>query len=139
MGASLDPILVMREFIQASASSAYTAVAGRIYAHAVPQQNMGLPCITVDIQSGVSDPQVPIYNPIIAVIRVWAPKFQGAEARRIYNLLRDGIHGKCNSTTTTGHVIYCRENQPGQDITDFDTEIASVLSYWSVTMYATAT
>lgn len=139
MGASLDPNLVIREFIQSTAASAYTACSGRVYAHAIPQQNMGLPCISFDIQSGRSEPHAPIYDPMIVVIRVWAPRGQGAEARRIYNLLRDGIHGRSRIATTTGHIIYCNENQPGQDLTDFDTEIASVLSYWSVGMYATAT
>lgn len=139
MGASLDPILVMREFIQTSAASAYTQVSGRIYGHTVVQQNFALPAITIDIQTGRSDPQVPIYNPAVFIVRVWAPKQQNSLARSVYGLLRDGLHGKTHVTTTTGHIIYCHENQPGQDLTDFDTEIASVLSYWSVAMYATAT
>ena len=138
MGASLDPNLVMREFIQSSAAAAF-AYSGRVIAHSIFLEDPRLPCITCDMQGGRSDPQVPIYDPALFVIRVWHKKGQGAAARTIYNLLRDGIHGKTRVATTTGHVIYCNETQPGQDITDFDTELPSVLSYWAVGMYATAT
>ena len=128
----------MREFIQQSAASAFAYV-GRVQTHALFIQDRRLPALTVDLQSGRSDPQVPIYDPASFVIRVWHEEDRGADARLIYNLLRDGIHGKTSVTTTTGRIIYCNETQPGQDITDFDTELPSVLSYWAVGMYATAT
>jgi fructose-1,6-bisphosphatase len=66
-------------------------------------------------------------------ITVWDNVGQAQRARQVYSALYDAIDGKGNiAINGVGTIMSCYEVQPPQDLTDPETDWATVVSFYEL-------
>lgn len=92
--------------------------------------------ITFLNRGGSAEVEVPIISPSVQ-IECWAPERCHQQAREVYRAIFDWCHGQTNiDLGEKGYILSCVEELQGQDITDPDTQWASVVSYYRLTLRA---
>jgi hypothetical protein len=119
-------------------STALTALVGnRIYCGMLPQgykPEVDGRAITFLTRGGQADPELPIIRPSVQ-IECWAPALDSQGARELYRAVFDQLHQKNNiDLGAAGYILSSFEEVQGQDLVDPDTEWASVLSYYRLTL-----
>ena len=81
---------------------------------------------------GPAQAEVPIITPRMQ-ITTWAGKDRYAQSRQLYCAIWDWLHGKTNvDLSPVGFVLSMLEMTEGQDVSDPQTGLATVVSYWAL-------
>lgn len=91
------------------------------------------PTILVAARTGTSQTEISgIIQPRMQ-ITVWDNVGQAQRARQVYSALYDAIDGKGNiAINGVGTIMSCYEVQPPQDLTDPETDWATVVSFYEL-------
>lgn len=90
------------------------------------------PIVVVCREGGTPFENAPVKTARMKV-RVWAGINQFVKANQVYAQVFEALHGITSVQLADGFIIHANETESGQDLTDPDTQWATVLSYYEVT------
>jgi len=134
----VDHNLVLVEYLNSISAltnllGTFKVVAGQLPEKFDPEAAPGSsPIVVISREGGAPFENAPIKTARMKV-RVWAGINQYKKASDVYAQVFVALHGACGIQLSDGVIIHASEEVSGQDITDPDTNWATVLSYWSVT------
>jgi hypothetical protein len=95
------------------------------------------PAITIMASGGFSNPEIPTIIRPRMQIKIWGDVLAVEAVRAVYSAMYDSINGMgnikiVNGATPVGTILSCCEVTPPQDLSDPDTDWATVVSFYEL-------